>query len=69
MRAILTPRQPIGRMTGDLQQELSVSAFVEHYTVGWPLDRQATKDKRPGGEAQAFLGKSRLTVPDDCLYQ
>jgi hypothetical protein len=56
-------------MTGDLQQELSVSAFVEHYTVGWPLDRQATKDKRPGGEAQAFLGKSRLTVPDDCLYQ
>jgi hypothetical protein len=29
-------------MTGDLQQELSVSAFVQQDTIGWPLDRQAT---------------------------
>jgi hypothetical protein len=41
-QAILAPRQPIGRMTGDLQQELSVSAFVQQDTIGWPLDRQAT---------------------------
>jgi hypothetical protein len=55
-QAILAPRQPIGRMTGDLQQELSVSAFVQQDTIGWSLDRQATKNKGPGGEAQGLAG-------------
>ena len=55
-QAILAPRQPIGRMTGDLQQELSVSAFVEQDTIGRPLDRQATKNEGPGGEAQGLGG-------------
>jgi hypothetical protein len=30
-------------MTGDLQQELSVSAFVQQGTIGRPLDRQGRK--------------------------
>ena len=55
-QAILAPRQPIGRMTGDLQQELSVSAFVQQDTIGWPLDWQAAKNKRSGGEAQTLAG-------------
>src|ERR1039457_1215585 len=55
-QAILAPRQPIGRMTGDLQQELSVSAFVQQDTIGWLLDRQAAKNKGPGGEAQGLAG-------------
>jgi hypothetical protein len=44
-------------MTGDLQQESSVSAFVQQDAIGWPLDRQATKDKGPGGEAQGLAGR------------
>ena len=55
-QAILAPRQPIGRMTGDLQQELSVPAFVQQDTIGWSLDRQATKNKGPGGEAEGLAG-------------
>ncbi|MGO4880100.1 MAG: hypothetical protein ACLP59_04685 [Bryobacteraceae bacterium] len=43
-------------MTGDLQQELSVSAFMQQETIGRPLDRQATKYKGPGGEAQGLAG-------------
>ena len=55
-QAILDPRQPIGRVTGDLQQELSVSAFVQQHTIGWLLNRQATKNKGPGGKAQGLVG-------------
>ena len=55
-QAILSLRQPIGRMTGDLQEKLSVSAFVQQDTIGWPLDRQATKNKRPGSEPQGLAG-------------
>jgi len=40
-QAILAPRQPMGRMTGD-QQELSVPGLVQQDTTGWSLDRQAT---------------------------
>lgn len=43
-------------MTGHLQQELSVSAFVQQDTIGWPLDRQATKNKGPGSEPQGLAG-------------
>ena len=43
-------------MTRDLQQELFVSAFVQQGTIGWPLDRQATKNEGPGGEAQGLGG-------------
>jgi hypothetical protein len=55
-QAILAPRQPIGRMTGDLQQELSVPAFVEQDTSGGLLDGEATKDKGPGGETETLAG-------------
>ena len=43
-------------MTGDLQEELSIPAFVQQDTIGWPLDRQATKNKGPGDEAQGLAG-------------
>jgi hypothetical protein len=43
-------------MTGDLQQELSVPSFMQQYTIGWPLDRQAAKNKGPGGEAETLVG-------------
>src|SRR5580658_9337378 len=55
-QAILAPGQAIGRMTGDLQQELSVAAFVQQHTIGWPLDRQATKNKGSRGEAETLIG-------------
>ena len=55
-QAILAPGQAIGRMTGDLQQELSVSAFVQQHTIGRPPDRQATKNEGPRGEAQGLGG-------------
>ncbi len=43
-------------MTGDLQQELSVSASMQQDTIGWSLYRQATENKGPGGEAQGLAG-------------
>jgi len=45
-------------MTGDLQEKLSVAAFVQQDTIGWPLDRQATKNKGARGEADSLSGIS-----------
>ena len=55
-QAILARRQALSRMTGDLQEKLSVAAFVQQDTIGWPLDRQATKNKGPRGEADSLIG-------------
>ena len=43
-----------GCRTARLGEE-AVAAFVQQDTIGWPLDRQATKNKGARGEADSLI--------------
>jgi hypothetical protein len=46
-KPILSPWQPVAWMSGYLQNEMSVPAFVEQAARRWPPYGKSTKDERP----------------------
>ena len=53
--SVLPPWQPVARVTGDLQNELPVPAFMEQAADRRPFHRQATKDERARREPDVLL--------------
>jgi len=52
---ILPERHTELRMSGDLQNELTVAPLVEQLVLRQPPDRQATEDKRARAEAEFLI--------------
>ena len=52
---VLAERQTIFRMTGDLQNELSIAAFVQELICRQSADRQTTENQRPPGKTEALI--------------
>jgi hypothetical protein len=48
-------RQTIIRMTGDLQNELSVAALVQELICRQSADRQTTENERPRGKTEVLI--------------
>jgi hypothetical protein len=54
-QSILSPREAVAGMTGHLEEEVSVSPFMEQFPRPRSFDRQATQDERSRREAQTLL--------------
>ena len=52
---ILTKRQPVVRVTGDLENELAIAPFVDGFALRWFPDRQPAQDEGPGTESQVLF--------------
>ena len=59
--SILTPRQAIARVTGDLENEVPVPAFMQEIAGRRPFHREATEDERAGREPYVLLFDSRFS--------
>ena len=53
---ILAERNPIVRMAGNLENELTVSTFIEELIRWQTADGQSAEDERPGTEAEILIG-------------
>ena len=54
-QTVLSPRQPVAWMAGNLQHELAVPALVQQAARRRSLDRQSAEDERPGRESDDLL--------------
>jgi site-specific DNA recombinase len=60
---VLSPRQAIGGMTGDLKQELSVTTLMQKASLCGTLHRQTTEDERSRGKSD-ILSDTVTLQPD-----
>ncbi len=63
---ILSPREFIAGVTGDLEHEASVAPFVKETSGWWPFYRKFTEDNRPRREPQVLC--FALPLLSDHLY-
>jgi hypothetical protein len=47
-------------MARDLENEMTIPAFMKQATSRWPLHRKATQNERPGRKSEVLLGAFSL---------